>query len=505
VSRANPYIQTLIRQLGSWNVEVRTNAIEALARLGSPAIPSLSQALHYPEPEIREYAAEALGRIGGSQVIRVLIDTLEQNEPKLTARATEALCRYGKPTLEPLLEAMKEGSLDLRIHALAILGRIDLPEALPPLLVAVDDVEFDMRRAAVLALENKQGEVVVSALCKALMDRGSGVRARAAEILCHRAEKQALPYLLNSLKDENSEVRAYTAEALGYFEAEEVLASLIEALKEPDVYVRSQIVKSLCRLDPTRTNWMLCEIITRDTSLSIREIVGDHWVTHAEQDAVPTLITVLENDLPTMRSYAVVALGRLRATQAVPALVLALRQGVAGSFVLSDIVEALAKIGTPAIPEICSFLPEPSFEVRSRLLGALDAMDTPLVLPRRVLANKNLTTEQKYKTLVTLSQIRKGIGYAYPIGDVERYCEAIANDEALDRFLRSGAEEVLHAFTYLRASSAPDQADTLLRPATELVDTKARKELLRAAEPAPETLPQKGLRSRIQKFFGRTD
>ena len=505
MNRPNPIVQSLIRQLGSWNLETRTSATDALVRMGGYAVPTLCQALHHQEQEVRAGAVEALGKIGGSEAIRALLETLDRGDPILITRATEALARYGKPTLEPLLAAMQEGSLDMRVHALAVLGRIDLPEALPPLLVAIEDAEFDIRRASIRALEHKQGDAVITALCKALGDKGSGIRVRAAEVLCHRAEKQALPYLLKSLKDENTEVRAYSAEALGYFETNEVLTPLTEALKESEMEVRSAVVKSLCRLDPAQTNEVLCVVINRDTSLIVREIVAEFWVTHAEPAVIPTLIGALEDDSPSMRGRSAVTLGRLRATQAVPALVLALKKIQTEAYVQSDIVEALAKIGTPAIPEICSALSDPSLEIRRRLLWALDVIDTPSVLPQRVLANKNLTTEQKYKTLVVLSQIRKGIGNAYPIGDVEKYCETIAYDETADRFLRTGAEEVIHAFTYLRASTAPDQADTLLRPAAEVIDTKARKELLRASEPVPETSPQKSLRSRLQRFFGRTD
>jgi len=81
----------LIEELRIGNAETRTAAAMELGQKGpmaSDAIPALRETLQYPNDFVQMLAADALGQIGGPQV---LIDTLKSPDEQVRLRAIVAL------------------------------------------------------------------------------------------------------------------------------------------------------------------------------------------------------------------------------------------------------------------------------------------------------------------------------------------------------------------------------------------------------------------------------
>jgi HEAT repeat protein len=57
-------IANLVNALGDGESDVRQQAVEGLAKIGTPAMPGLEKALQDKDWQVRESAARALGRIG---------------------------------------------------------------------------------------------------------------------------------------------------------------------------------------------------------------------------------------------------------------------------------------------------------------------------------------------------------------------------------------------------------------------------------------------------------
>jgi hypothetical protein len=76
---------------------VRETTIDALARIGKPAVPALVEALHDPNPDLRDQAALALARIGPDAEAAVpdLIAALNDDNEVVRKDAVRALGQIG--------------------------------------------------------------------------------------------------------------------------------------------------------------------------------------------------------------------------------------------------------------------------------------------------------------------------------------------------------------------------------------------------------------------------
>jgi HEAT repeat protein len=135
---------------------VRTRAASALAN--NPvreAFNSLADALKDPEcPFVRSFAAIALGQIGDADAVPSLIRAFE-DERDIVAQhhIAEALCRLGRPAVNPLVACL-DGEPAVAPLAARALGVIGDRHAVDPLLALVEDTRRDrgLRLEAIRAL-----------------------------------------------------------------------------------------------------------------------------------------------------------------------------------------------------------------------------------------------------------------------------------------------------------------------------------------------------------------
>ena len=113
-------VPILVKLLEHGRTETRLNAVKALGEVGSEdAIPALAALIESgsakwerdrEEPEVRQLAVEALGKIGGSAVPE-LVKIVENKGSSLRVDAIRALAILGdEKVVEPLLDALKEQS-----------------------------------------------------------------------------------------------------------------------------------------------------------------------------------------------------------------------------------------------------------------------------------------------------------------------------------------------------------------------------------------------------------
>ena len=113
-------VPILVKLLDHRRTETRLNAVKALGEIGSEeAIPTLAALVESgsarwkrdrEEPEVRQLAVEALGKIGGAAVPE-LVKIVENKGSSLRVDAIRALATLGdEKVVEPLLDALKEQS-----------------------------------------------------------------------------------------------------------------------------------------------------------------------------------------------------------------------------------------------------------------------------------------------------------------------------------------------------------------------------------------------------------
>ncbi|MFZ3385591.1 MAG: HEAT repeat domain-containing protein [Candidatus Hydromicrobium sp.] len=179
--RVNKDVEGLIRALKYKDKDVRWEAVEALVKIGKPAVELLIEALKDEDWHVRGRAAVALGNIGDGRAVGPLIKALKDKDSDVRMRAAEALVKIGEPAVELLIEALKDGDWHVRGRAAVALGNIGDGRAVGPLIEALKDGDKDVRWEAAVALGNIGDARAVEPLLRVLDDTHSNAAATALE------------------------------------------------------------------------------------------------------------------------------------------------------------------------------------------------------------------------------------------------------------------------------------------------------------------------------------
>jgi len=139
----------------------RWNAVDALAKIGKPAIPALMSALTSSLTSLHVGAAEAIKRIQGSSYISgALTSLMKDASPHTRAAAALALGQQGEPLVKrfglprsgfsdavpALTAALKDKDDGVRMCAAEALGKLQARSALPDLQKVAAQDKSDMVR-----------------------------------------------------------------------------------------------------------------------------------------------------------------------------------------------------------------------------------------------------------------------------------------------------------------------------------------------------------------------
>ena len=139
--KAKKDVEGLIKALGHRDEYVRENAVRALGEIGNArAIEGLIKALDDSDWPVREAAAEELGKIGDPRAVEHLIKALD-DDIDVRLKAVEALGKIGEPAVEGLIKALDD-DIDVRREAVKALGEIGDPRAFDALSELVHDDKY---------------------------------------------------------------------------------------------------------------------------------------------------------------------------------------------------------------------------------------------------------------------------------------------------------------------------------------------------------------------------
>src|SRR5207253_4277876 len=128
-------IKPLITALRDAEWNVREAAQDALAQIGPPAVEPLIKALR--EYQIKTFVIQVLGKIKDERVLDPLMAQLRNEEFKDVA--TKALVEVGLPAVERLMAVMNDKDKHVRKHVVMALGEIGVSEAVELLIEATRD------------------------------------------------------------------------------------------------------------------------------------------------------------------------------------------------------------------------------------------------------------------------------------------------------------------------------------------------------------------------------
>ena len=191
---------------------------------------------------------------------------------------------------------------------------------------------------------SRMGVAATPALTHSLLNDHPLIRGRVAEVLAQTRDAKATPALLSALGGEFYTVRARAARALGAIGAQEAIGALLEALKDDELEVRVEAVQAIGKFNLPETFDNMADLLLEDTEIEARQAAAR-------------------------------ALGETKHPQAIPYLMLALRdpfwwyerEGAA-----EVLLDAIAGMGTTAVDMLLEALTDNEMAVRrfaAKLLG----------------------------------------------------------------------------------------------------------------------------------------
>ncbi len=298
-------IEGLITLFNDSMMEVQAEAVRAMATLGKGVVPKLLTCLKDKRWRIREQAAktlgeirdpqavqglmivcrdrdgavksaaaEALGKIGDPRAIPTLIKLFKDTSKIARETAGTALMYIGVPSVDALLETLKDPHFVVRCHGVRALGGMTTdyqmgkvwvrePRVVEALITMIKDPDRAVREDATIALGNIGDPKAVDALMEAMKD--GTVKRHAIASLGMIGDPRAFPPVLDALKgkgihqagkptpgciiSEDLLIKEAAATALGHFRNPKVIPDLVLLLK--DLVLRDYAANSLVLIGDT--------------------------------------------------------------------------------------------------------------------------------------------------------------------------------------------------------------------------------------------------------------
>jgi HEAT repeat protein len=378
-------VTTVLPSLHQWE------AVEALSRIGEPAIEQLLLALQRKSQKLRIGVARALGKIGGPKAVTALLAIIqnkdenrhvrdaaaivlgETGDPRVVAALQMALQDEdelvraaavwglgpigGIQSMAGLLTALRDKHPDVRMAAAAVLGKIGDPRATAQLSVALRDKSRNVRETAASALGCIGGSQAVAPLMKAIHYKEDGVSYEVAMALA-QIGSVAIPQLRTALHDERWWVRRTATVALGQMGKSHIVDDISSMVHDSNLAVRQVALEALQTIRDTRSVQALLEVLPEKYVSRLifhtREEAEKAWREHGVMSTEEMFGHMARQRIVVT---AVRALGQIGDQRAVDPLLALLRDENKDTQVCYAIVDALGQIGDPrSIPDLLLIL-----------------------------------------------------------------------------------------------------------------------------------------------------
>ena len=393
------------------------------AAIGAPAVVPLTDFLKdvRENTKVREAAAAALGEIGDARAVDPLVAAIQNPKVHSMVRwtAAEALGAIGDArAVAPLVTALRDENRTVRRTAVKALGTIGDARAVGPLIDLLQNLEKDNLVSWVAAKAHQRDAAIADRM----------VREAAASALGEIGDVRAVGPLVSALQDKGQSVRGNAARALAKIGDVRAVDPLIAALDDEEKTVRHAAVSALGEIGDVRAVGPL-----------IAAFDDEDWVRHLALKAlvpfgplaVDPLTAALEDASGSVREAAARALGEIGETRTVPSLIAALDD--AEEEVRHATVEALGKIGPLAVDPLTAALEDSSSKVREAAARALGEIGDTRVVPSLIAALDDAEEEVRRAAVGAMGQLgdsRAVEPLIATLGDAAAKSEAA---QALDR------------------------------------------------------------------------
>lgn len=148
---------------------------------------------------VRKNALRSLGNRKDSEAVDILLPLLKTKRPDLRYFAAEALGQIGEPAVQPLLEQLDQGQ-----YVITALGKTGAPQAAGALLELLEEAKGGDRRTVMAALGMVGGADATAKLTEIMNTGGGYNRVAAAEALGDIGSPEAVQALKDARAAENA-------------------------------------------------------------------------------------------------------------------------------------------------------------------------------------------------------------------------------------------------------------------------------------------------------------
>lgn len=424
-------VDSLVKIAESEDFFLAFPALDALmqmvnAKLAPQLVPLLQKTLNW---QLRREAVDNLAITDDPEIIRSLLRLMREQHrnPNVLNATLQILALSNVDPIPALVECLGEPDPDLRIYTALALGERHDPRAIPPLIGLLNDPDINVRYHAIESLGQLKAKEAVEPLVEIATSGDFFLAFPAIETLVTIGDTTIIPKLLPLL--ENELLCSPVVSALGKFADADAVAPLVAQLSRPltsiaeIVLALAEIYANYKQLEEGQHIAVLTRQVIEDQAVEnilaeieqgslsgpelrgmvmilgwlegekIEQTLGKLLNNHEVRDPVmealvayggriaPLLIMQLEaGDLET-RKAAVMALGRIGSTQAVPALMSLL--GNAEPELVMVTTTALAHISDGrAFEGLLQLLAHPDSAVRLGAIAALNSLGHPAMPPR---------------------------------------------------------------------------------------------------------------------------
>lgn len=261
---------TLIHVLKDENKCCAWIAVRVLGLLKSgKAIPDLFTLFETADRELQIEILDALGRIGGRESLKFLIDMLSYNEGHIRGAAAHVLGTMAVPEASrPLLDRLQQEEypdvVEEIVKALVEIGKRHAIPLLAEGLASNLSNKIPYVREIVIKGIGLLGYPKAAEYAKAMLsDESWRVRKACLETLEHLNAPGFLDVLMTAASDETDEIRIFVAQMAGRYSNDKSVDALISLLTDRNIRVSMKAVESLVRLKALKAIPYLLELAVR--------------------------------------------------------------------------------------------------------------------------------------------------------------------------------------------------------------------------------------------------
>jgi HEAT repeat protein len=240
LSRLKPdgAVEALAQAAGSEQVNIKITAVVSLGRTRSPgALEPLLSCLDHFHPKVKSAAARSLGQVGDSRATEpltvMLADPVHRTPVRLAV--VEALGLLGDTSAVPmLLLALGDGAQKVRVEAIQSLGRLKDPRSIPALslLLREENLALPIARALMIMGHAEAIPALIRAIRTPALSRE--VREACFTAIGSLGSKSTVSALTPFLAGEDLEVARWAASSLGRIGHRGAAVELLDAMGRDD-------------------------------------------------------------------------------------------------------------------------------------------------------------------------------------------------------------------------------------------------------------------------------